>query len=104
MIRPSGIVFPPLEVVSKLVKSGHTKDFSSENQIILTKELGYYSNLQSIKSEDAITWSLFGYIAYQDSAVRDKFFNELLRFLHLDEDKNCQIKLWQRLPHPDNFS
>jgi hypothetical protein len=103
LLIPDNVVFPPIEIASKLCKSEHLSHYSDENQKLLTKELGYYSDLQSIKSEDAITWSLFGYIAYQKSEIRLTFFNQLLEKLKLKSDISCEIKLWQRLPHPETF-
>ena len=103
LLIPKNVVFPTIEVVSKLCKSEHVRDYTEENQKLVIKELGYYSDLQSIKSEDAITWSLFGFMAYQESKTRLIFFNELLKKLKLQSDNSCEIKLWQRLPHPDNF-
>lgn len=103
LLIPEGVEFPTIEIASKLTKSEHFKDFSINNQLKITNELGYYSDLQSIKSEDAITWSLFGYVAYQNKKIRLQFLNELLEKLNLTQDTNCEIKLWQRLPHPETF-
>lgn len=103
LLIPDNVVFPTIEIISKLYKSKHLKDYSDESQKFLTKELGYYSDLQSIKSEDAITWSLFGFIAYQKDEIRLRFFNELLEKLKLKSDTSCEIRLWQRLPHPETF-
>lgn len=103
LLIPDNVVFPTIEIVSKLCKSEHLKDYSDENKKLITQELGYYSDLHSIKSEDAITWSLFGFIAYQESEIRLSFFNELLERLKLKSDTSCEIKLWQRLPHPETF-
>jgi hypothetical protein len=101
LLIPEGVVFPTAELTSKLTKSGHGSDFADENRRELEADLGYYCDLQSIKSEDAITWSLFGYVGCQSQDIRDRFFNELLSALHNETDTNCQIKLWQRLPHPN---
>lgn len=78
-------------------------DFPLQNHNDLTRELGFYTDLQSIRSEDAVTWSLFGYLSYQVQSIRDSFYAELLKSLNLGSDKNCNINLWTRLAHPDNF-
>jgi hypothetical protein len=88
---------------TKIVKSNHLKDFDEMFHKPLTAEFGFYTDLLSIKSEDAITWSLFGYISYMEQNVIDSFYNEFLSKLDFQKDSNCIIKLWQRLPHPQTF-
>jgi hypothetical protein len=104
LLIPENIACPPIEVGHKLVKSSHIKNFSSNDQILLKKRMGFYSDLQSIKSEDAVTWSSFGYLACQEQSKKDEFFKNLLGFLNLRNDTICQIKLWQRVSHPDTLT
>ena len=104
LLVPENIIWPPIEIVSRLYKSEHISDFDESFQSELQKELGYYTNLQSINSEDALTWSLFGYISKQDNETRTKFVNELLEKLNFDNNqKKSVINLWTRIPHPDTF-
>lgn len=103
LLIPLNSIVPPIEVVSKVVKSNHIKDFSDENKIKLEEKYGYYSDLQSINSEDAITWSYFGYISKFNDDIRLDFFNEFLSLIGCEKDSYCEIKLWQRLPHPETF-
>ncbi|MBK9290275.1 MAG: hypothetical protein IPM52_01375 [Bacteroidetes bacterium] len=104
LLIPHNIIWPPIEIVGRLYKSNHLDDFDNSVQSELIKELGYYTDLQSINSEDALTWSLFGYISKQNNEVRTDFLNELLKYLkYKDSQKNCNINLWTRLPHPDTF-
>jgi len=103
LLIPQGAIIPPVEILSKIVESKHLKDFNEENHNVLKGKKGYYSDLQSINSEDAITWSFFGYISKSSNTMRLKFFNEFLRKIGFQEDSYCEIKLWQRLPHPETF-
>jgi hypothetical protein len=103
LLIPPNSIFPPIEIVSKIVKSEHLKDFDAKYHNLLIGEKGFYSDLQSINSEDALTWSFFGYISKLDDAIRLKFFNEFLSKMKLQNDDYCEIKLWQRLPHPDTY-
>lgn len=102
LIPPNSIV-PPIEIVSKIVKSNHVNDFEDKYHKELEGNKRFYTDLQSINSEDAITWSLFGYISKLDDKVRLDFFNEFLSKIGLENDEYCEIKLWQRLPHPDTY-
>ncbi len=103
VLFPDDILWPPIELVKKMSKSGKIIHFPDSVKPILQKELGYYCDLQSIKSEDAITWSLFGYIARQEHDVRNKFYKEFLAKIGIGiEDEELEsIDLWSRLPHPE---
>lgn len=97
--------WPPAEVVQKLYQSRQTRAFSEEQKEILQKYHGYYSDLQSIHSEDAITWSVFGTIAHAPDEIRNKFISELFKSLGLESAtvESSEIYLWRRIPHPDNL-
>jgi len=103
LLIPPNAIIPPIEIVSKVVKSNHLKDFDEKDHKDLIGAKGFYTDLQSINSEDAITWSLFGYISKLNDTIRLDFFNEFLSKISLENDEYCDIKLWQRLPHPDTF-
>jgi hypothetical protein len=100
--QPESII-PPIEIVSKIVKSDHIRDFEEEFHDELKGNKGFYCDLQSINSEDAITWSYFGYISKLNDKYRLEFFNEFLSKINIENDDYCEIKLWQRLPHPDSY-
>jgi hypothetical protein len=101
ILVPNIKIWPPLEIVQKMYQSNHLKDFSEEYHKDLTKELGYYCDLYSIKSEDAITWSLFGYISNSEYEIQNNFYNEFLKNININEDKIVSIELWKRIPHPE---
>src|SRR5205807_319477 len=72
-IRP----WPPPELIQKAYQSRQLSAFRGENAEIAVSRLGFYSDLQSLHSEDALTWSVFGPIAYATRAVREEFTREL---------------------------
>jgi hypothetical protein len=94
--------WPPPELVQKLYKSEHASAYLGAAGIAANRFLGYYSDLQSMHSEDAVTWSLFGPIVYADSDVRAGFCAQLLELLGIPRSTTpATIWLWRRVPHPD---
>ena len=71
---------------------------------VATGKLGFYSDLQSLHSEDAITWSVFGPGVYASPATRVAFVQELLALIDVHASaNNAHVWLWRRLPHPDTL-
>jgi hypothetical protein len=100
---PPDTVWPDIDIANKIVKSEHISDYPEEHQTELKRQFGFYTDLQSIRSEDALTWSLFGYISKLGQQKIDTFYNELLAYFELGEDYKCEIRLWQRLSHPETL-
>lgn len=96
--------WPPSEIVQKLYESRHIQAFSAEERDICISGLGYYCDLQSLNSEDAITWSVFGTIARAEQAKRKAWLTDLFAMIQLPDTnvKSADIYLWRRVPHPDN--
>jgi hypothetical protein len=69
----------------------------------VTKTLGFYSDLQSLESEDAITWSVFGPVAYAPPHLRSSFAAGLLKLIGVPSGpvSMANVWLWRRLPHPE---
>jgi hypothetical protein len=65
-------------------------------------KLGHYSALQSINSEDAITWNFFGPLIGRPAAGAE-FLNWLCGRLELPWGENtaAATDVWRRVPHPD---
>jgi hypothetical protein len=104
LIRVDAVPWPPPAVVQKLYESRQSRAFAEDQLSTATKRLGVYSDLQSVHSEDAITWSYFGPLAVEPPDARALFLNWLLQRLGLDElsfNDVCSIDLWRRVPHPD---
>lgn len=91
--------FPPPEIVQKLYESIQKRAFAEE----VKSTTSIYSDLQSINSEDAMTWSVFGPLIYGPVDVRLNYYSEFLSLLNLEdrEQKNVNIWLWRRIPHPE---
>lgn len=102
LIKTNISPWPPPEILSKLYLSNHQNSF--DNSIVWG--LGYYSDIQSLNSEDAITWSYFGTLAYADTNVKSKFLQNLcnlLEFNYNGTNEQVGISLWRRIPHPDTL-
>ena len=97
--------WPPSEIVQKLYQSRQIRAFSEDQKELLQKYNGYYSDLQSIHSEDAITWSVFGTVAHSIDGTRNKFISELFKLLGINSGsiERSEIFLWRRIPHPDTL-
>jgi hypothetical protein len=97
--------WPPPELVQKIYQSRQVQAFVGADNAIATRVLGFYSDLQSIHSEDAITWSVFGPIAYAAREVRAGFVRALFRLIDVpcDAFEIATVWLWRRLPHPDTL-
>ena len=99
-IRP----WPAPELIQKLYQSRQVRAFLGAEQQLATAALGFYSDLQSIHSEDAITWSVFGPVIYAAAPVREAFVADLLKMIMVQGTaRNAHIWLWRRLPHPDTL-
>ena len=102
LLRGEITIWPTAEIIQKLYKSHKFKgnDLADAEEV-----LGFYCDLQSINSEDAITWNTFGLIAHTERAIRRNYCVEF--FDLIDSDLPCpqeaQVALWKRIPHPDNF-
>ncbi len=105
LIRTGMPNWPPIEIVQKLYK-GNDNNFASDDKQKCTDSLGYYCDLQSIHSEDAITWSVFGTISYAGKAIKEQWVSELFKAINLPavaSTDNAEIFLWRRIPHPDTL-
>jgi len=103
LVRGDVIPWPPPEITQKLYKSRQQQAFSGADEKAVTRALGYYSDLQSLNSEDAMTWSVFGPVAYAPVAIRLAYTEALFRLISrkLPKPQSVAIALWRRLPHPD---
>lgn len=103
MIRDETVPWPPPPIVQKLCQGQAQIKLVEEVLADVTELLGHYSNLQSIHSEDAITYSYFGPLMNQGPQERASFLNWVARKLGLDCHDNitCTIDLWRRIPHPE---
>jgi hypothetical protein len=97
--------WPTSEIVQKLYQSRQESAFDDEQRKTCTSSLGYYCDLQSLHSEDAITWSVFGTISRSDQRLKEAWIADLLKLLCLPAEispNGAEVSLWRRIPHPDN--
>jgi len=93
-------LWPPPEIIQKLYESRQIRAFKEIDAV--TQTLGYYTDLQSIHSEDAITWSVFGTMAYADKDIRCAYATSLLELLKIPHApvNEANFWIWRRVPHP----
>lgn len=105
LIRTGIAAWPPPEIIQKLYKSRQSRAFEGKDLEIATSGLGYYCDLQSLHSEDAITWSVFGTISRAPQDVLETWLRDLFRLIDLPnaDHGNAEIFLWRRIPHPDTL-
>ena len=101
LLRGDVTPWPPASVVQKLYS---TRDFSGPDGTAVASSLGGYSDLQSVNSEDAITWSVFGPVAHSPPEVRKRFVAELFQAAEIQVTPGpATISLWRRIPHPETL-
>ena len=84
LIRTSDVSWPPPALVSKLVAADRVSSrWPAALADRVSGRLGHYTALQSINSEDAITWSFFGPLMYGEPSRRVAFMRWLLDRLQL---------------------
>lgn len=98
LIHLDGPYWPPPQVVMKMGAAQHGAKLPSS----VRQKLGHYSALQSINSEDALTWNFFGPLINEPTAGA-RFLNWLAERLGLPWGGNTAAitDVWRRIPHPD---
>jgi hypothetical protein len=105
LFRPEGINWPPIEVVQKMYKSRQEQHFEGLDARGAKYGLGFYCDLQSLHSEDAITWSVIGTVSHSSKEQREAWVGDFFRLLGLDDASpaGATMSLWRRMPHPDTL-
>lgn len=105
IISTGCLPWPTSEVLQKLYQSNHVSAFQGDQLEVCKSGVGYYCDLQSLHSEDAITWSVFGTVARANQAQKEKWVADLFEILDLREasSEHADIFLWRRIPHPDTL-
>ena len=94
--------WPPPELLQKLYASSRFRGRTPEDDEAATRLLGHYSDLQSLNSEDAVTWSFFGNLAYAPAPERMHVLNEMLARIGLPPEGEPPVCwVWRRIPHPE---
>lgn len=97
--------WPPPELVQKIYQSRQARAYRGAELAMVTAEHDFYADLQSVHSEDAVTWSLFGPLAHAPSHVRAAYATQLIATTlePVVGTEAAHIWLWRRLPHPDTL-
>ena len=103
LLYDEAVEWPPPALRRKLKRSKQISAFDPPGSVELQERLGFYCDLQSITSEDAISWSFFGPFLTVPPEARAKLLNWLVDLAGVAHQANtaCEIRLWHRLPHPD---
>lgn len=102
LYRPPSVPWPPPEVLQKLYASDRWRGKTSADDLSARSRLGYYCDLQSLNSEDAITWTFFGPLVYGPETDRLHFATRLFAWLDLPRPRQrVTLWLWRRVPHPE---
>jgi len=100
VIKINADIFPTPEIIQKMYKSRHSKAFAIND----INQISYYSDLQSLNSEDAINWSLWGTLKYSPKKSQISFAKSLFNILELQNNfSNIIYWIWRRIPHPDTL-
>src|SRR5438445_9305868 len=74
LTRLESALWPTAAVLQKLCRNPrHEEAFDGQARQLLTERLGFYSDLASLHSEDAITWSFFGTLSMASPVKRTAF-------------------------------
>jgi hypothetical protein len=86
---------PPPALRPKLKRSAKVNAFDAPGSGELQEALGFYCDLQSIVSEDAITWSFFGPFLTASADAQARLLNWLLQLADVEHEPNttCEIRL-----------
>jgi len=102
--QPGVIPWPPPELIQKVYQSRQVRAYLGSELATAKAKLGFYSDLQSLHSEDAVTWSVFGPVAYASPSIRSAFVRELLALIDVrGSSSDASVWLWRRIPHPDDL-
>lgn len=105
LIRPKGCPWPPAAIVQKLYADNRCTPRFRQTLPQVVRKLGFYCCLQSMHSEDAITWSYFGPLMQAESSIRVRYINWLCNRLNLcGGNSTCEISLLRRIAHPERLN
>jgi hypothetical protein len=102
LLRGDATPCPPVELAHQLTNRGIASAYAPQDLARLTERLGYLSKFQSINSEDALTWSWFGTLAYSPESARAAVFDWLCEQIGVSGEPGsaCAIELWPSVANP----
>ncbi len=89
----------PSEIQSRLAMSDGNDGFDSDEIARLSAGLGFYSDMQSLRCVDPITWSVFGTVAASGAKERACWVQELLGRIGISYSPSepAAVSLWKTL-------
>jgi hypothetical protein len=101
LVRTDVPLWPAPELIQKLYASERWRGKTEQDDQAVRKYLGHYCDLQSLNSEDAITWSFFGPLIYGPADWRQEFITQIFVALGFPKPRSSTVWLWRRIPHPE---
>jgi hypothetical protein len=94
--------WPPPSLITRLVADEEQPArWPNETRALVTERLGFYCRLQSVNSEDAMTWSAFGPLLVSGGDRRVAFLRWICDGVGMrPDDTQCAVDLWRRVAHP----
>jgi hypothetical protein len=95
------LALPPIDTPiirkSRANADARLRGFPLRDHHGLKETLGHYSDVQSLSSEDTVTWSVFGF------ADQEGWLNDILTemFGPAERPELWNLELWSRIRHPD---
>jgi hypothetical protein len=88
-----------------MYQSRQGRAFEGLDGIAAKHGLGFYCDLQSLHSEDAITWSVFGTLKHGEKVQKEKWLCDFLALVGLVNVSTSEAEffLWRRIPHPNTL-
>ena len=93
--------WPSPEILQKLYARERFVGKTPEDEAAARQSLGHYCDLQSLNSEDAVTWSVIGPLIYGPPEWKQYFAAQLCDRLQLPAPTAVALWLWRRIPHPE---
>jgi uncharacterized protein YlbG (UPF0298 family) len=89
-------------IAKKLYPSNRSRSFKPADYNELKAKTGFYCELQSLQSEDAITWSIFGCLSHLPKTKSTEFLRCVLQAAGIESHSDeYSIDLWRRVKHPE---
>jgi hypothetical protein len=101
LVRADVPLWPAPELIQKLYASDRWRGKTEQDDRVVRKYLGHYCDLQSLNSEDAITWSFFGPLIYGPADWQQEFVARVFVALGFPKPRSNTLWLWRRIPHPE---
>ena len=102
LVRGAADPWPTPELLQKFNASGQLRGATPADDAAARSGLGYYCDLQSLNSEDALTWNVFGCLDRLPDEERTATVHRLFQRMQLPQPSGpITIWLWRRLPHPE---